>query len=46
MTATLTDADGDITSQAWQWERSPGTGEPEWSAISGAESLSYTPTSP
>ena len=29
MTATLTDADGDITSQAWQWERSPGTGEPE-----------------
>ena len=31
VTATLTDADGDITSQAWQWERSPGTGEPEWS---------------
>ena len=29
VTAMLTDADGDITSQAWQWERSPGTGEPE-----------------
>ena len=46
VTATLTDADGDITSQAWQWERSPGTGEPEWSAISGAPSASYTPTAP
>ena len=46
VTATLTDADGDITSQAWQWERSPGTGEPEWSAISGAESLSYMPIAP
>ena len=44
VTATLTDADGDATSQAWQWERSPGTGEPEWSAISGAQSSSYTPT--
>ena len=46
VTATLTDADGDITSQAWQWERSPGTGEPEWSAISGAESPSYMPIAP
>ena len=46
VTATLTDADGDITNQAWQWERSSGTGEPEWSAISGAPSASYTPTAP
>ena len=46
VTATLTDADDDITSQAWQWERSPGTGEPEWSSISGAPSASYTPTAP
>ena len=46
VTAMVTDADGDITSQAWQWERSPGTGEPEWSDISGAESTSYTPTAP
>ena len=46
VTATLTDADGDITSPAWQWERSPGTGEPEWSAISGAESSSYMPIAP
>ena len=46
VTATLTDADGDITGQAWQWERSPGTGELEWSAISGAESPSYMPIAP
>ena len=46
VTGTLTDADGDITSQAWQWERSPGTGELEWSAISGAESPSYMPIAP
>ena len=46
VTATLTDADSDITSQAWQWERSPGTGEPGWSDIIGAESTSYTPTAP
>ena len=46
VTATLTDADGDIMSQVWQWERSPGTGELEWSAISGAESSSYIPIAP
>ena len=46
MTATLTDADGDITSPKWQWERSPGTGELEWSAISGAESSIYMPIAP
>ena len=45
-TAMLTDADGDVTSQAWQWERSPGIGILEWSAISGTESASYTPTAP
>ena len=44
--ATLTDADGDITNQVWKWERSPGTGEPVWSAISGAESASYMPIAP
>ena len=46
VTATLTDADGDVTSQAWQWERSPGTGEPEWSVISGPQSSTYTPVVP
>ena len=45
-TAMLTDADGDVTSQAWQWERSPGIGILEWRAISGEDSSSYTPTAP
>ena len=44
VTATLTDPDGPITNQAWKWERSPGTGTPEWGTISGAQSSSYTPT--
>ena len=44
VTATLTDADGDVTNEAWQWERSPETGTPEWSVISGAQTASYTPT--
>ena len=46
VTATLTDPDGDITNQAWKWERSPGTGMPEWSVISGAQTSNYTPTTP
>ena len=46
VTATLTDADGDVTSHAWQWERFPGIGILEWSVISEAESPSYTPTAP
>ena len=47
VTATLTDADGDVTSQAWQWERSPGHGRSLSGAyISGAPSASYTPTAP
>ena len=43
LTATLTDADGGIMNQVWEWERSPGTGDPEWGVISGAESSGYTP---
>ena len=46
VTATLTDADGDITRHAWQWERSLGIGILEWTVISGAQSESYTPTAP
>ena len=46
VTATLTDADGDVTSQAWEWERSPGVGVPAWSSISGADSASYMPIAP
>ena len=44
VTGTLTDPDGGITNQAWKWERSLGTGIPEWGTISGAQSSSYTPT--
>ena len=46
VTATLTDADGGLGNEAWQWERSPGVGEPEWRAITGAESARYTPMAP
>ena len=41
--ATLTDADGSIANQVWRWERSPGSGEPEWTPINGAHSSSYKP---
>ena len=44
VTATLTDADGGLANEAWQWERSPGVGEPDWGAITGAQSATYTPT--
>ena len=44
VTATLEDSDGSVSVQAWEWERSPGMGEPEWSVISGPTSPSYTPT--
>ena len=40
---TLTDADGDITNELWQWESSPLQPEPVWTSIVGAESPSYTP---
>ena len=43
ITATLTDADGDVTGKEWKWERSPGTGELEWTVINGAESSEYRP---
>ena len=42
--ATLIDADGGITNQTWKWERSPGVGNLEWTAIGGAQSDSYMPT--
>ena len=41
--AMLVDSDGSITNEVWEWQRSPGTGEPEWGTISGARSSSYTP---
>ena len=44
VTAVLADADGGVTNEVWEWERSPGTGDPAWGVISGATSSSYTPT--
>ena len=44
VTAVLVDADGGVTNEVWEWERSPGTGDPAWAVISGATSSSYTPT--
>jgi hypothetical protein len=41
LAATLTDADEGIADVIWLWERS--TDQDSWSAISGAESASYTP---
>ena len=44
VTATLMDADGMVTNEAWKWERSPRTGTPAWVVISGATATGYTPT--
>ncbi len=41
-TATLTDSDGGISGEMWQWRRSPD-GRTNWVNISGAMSSSYTP---
>ena len=41
LTADLTDADEGIADLTWLWERS--TDQNAWTAISGAESASYTP---
>ena len=41
--ARLTDGDGGITGDAWQWERSPN-GRSSWSAITGARLSNYTVT--
>ena len=44
LTAALTDPDGGVLNKAWQWESSPDQAPPTWTAISGATSASYTPT--
>ena len=44
VTASLTDPDGTISSESWQWSRS-ADGSTNWSDISGATSASYTPVS-
>ena len=43
LTATLTDGDGGVTGEGWQWWRSQD-GRAGWSPISGATNSSYTPT--
>ena len=45
VTATLTDADGDVTNQAWAWERSPDQEQLMWSTITRADGATYTPVS-
>ena len=41
--ATLTDGDGGVTGETWQWARS-GNGRTGWANIAGATSGTYTPT--
>ena len=43
LTATLGDPDGDLTDVTWQWSMSADMDS--WMDISGATSMSYTPTS-
>ena len=43
LTATLGDPDGDLTDVTWQWSKSADMDS--WMDISGATSMSYTPTS-
>ena len=42
LTASLSDPDGAVTGEAWQWQSSDSAEGP-WSNISGANSASYTP---
>ena len=42
ITATLSDPDGGITGERWQWARSPD-GSTRWSDIPAASSATYTP---
>ena len=41
ITATITDPDGGVTGETWQWQRSADG--VTWTAIEGASSASYTP---
>ncbi len=43
LTTTLTDGDGGVSGESWQWARSEN-GRPVWTNISGATSPSYTTT--
>ena len=43
VTASLTDPDGTISSESWQWANSADGTDGSWTNISGATSASYTP---
>ena len=47
ITATLTDGDGNVSGESWQWQRSedPEAETPVWNDISGATAATYTPDS-
>ena len=42
LTASLTDPDGKVTGESWQWQSSESDADP-WTDIAGAESASYSP---
>ena len=44
LTASLTDPDGSVTGERWQWQSSDSAAGP-WADIDGAESASHTPQS-
>ena len=44
LTATLSDPDGDVSGEIWQWQRSPDQYPQAWGSIQGANSASYTVT--
>ena len=43
LTASLTDPDGGVTGENWQWQSTASTDGP-WSNLTGATSATYTPT--
>ena len=44
VTAGLTDPDGLVSNQTWQWQRADAAANPSWSDISGANTSSYSVT--
>ena len=45
LTAMLSDPDGSVSGQSWQWARNENPGTDSWVDISGATSAAYTPES-
>ncbi len=44
LTASLSDPDGEVTVESWQWQRADEGVTPVWADIGGATSTIYTPT--